>query len=134
VPTIALESGATAANLRSVVMDYVLITLAMVGFIVAVLVLLARSYPGSGADLLDWKPTRDYETEFKLEQDDVAQMIAAQNEYRRRRGAPELTMSDAERMGREDQRVREAGGVDERSLEKLERRLRDGETDDGREE
>ena len=51
-------------------MDYVLITLAMVGFIVAVLVLLARSYPGSGADLLDWKPTRDYETEFKLEQDD----------------------------------------------------------------
>ena len=69
-------------------MDYVLITLAMVGFIVAVLVLLARSYPGSGADLLDWKPTRDYETEFKLEQDDVAQMIAAQNEYRRRRGAP----------------------------------------------
>jgi hypothetical protein len=134
VPTIALESGATAANLSSVVMDYVLITLAMVGFIVAVLVLLARSYPGSGADLLDWKPTRDYETEFKLEQDDVAQMIAAQNEYRRRRGAPELTMSDAERMGREDQRVREAGVMDERSLEKLERRLRDGETDDEREE
>ena len=115
-------------------MDYVLITLAMVGFIVAVLVLLARSYPGSGADLLDWKPTRDYETEFKLEQDDVAQMIAAQNEYRRRRGAPELTMSDAERMGREDQRVREAGVMDERSLEKLERRLRDGETDAEREE
>ena len=115
-------------------MDYVLITLAMVGFIVAVLVLLARSYPGSGADLLDWKPTRDYETEFKLEQDDIAQMIAAQNEYRRRRGAPELTMGDAERMGREDQRVREAGVMDERSLEKLERRLRDDETDDEREE
>ena len=115
-------------------MDYVLITLAMVGFIVAVLVLLARSYPGSGADLLDWEPTRDYETEFKLEQDDVAQMIAAQNEYRRRRGAPELTMGDAERMGREDQRVREAGVMDERSLEKLERRLRDDETDDEREE
>jgi len=134
VPTIAPESGATAANLISVVMDYVLITLAMVGFIVAVLVLLARSYPGSGADLLDWKPTRDYETEFKLEQDDVAQMIAAQNEYRRRRGAPELTMGDAERMGREDQRVREAGVMDERSLEKLERRLRDDETDDEREE
>jgi len=134
VPTIAPESGATAANLISVVMDYVLITLAMVGFIVAVLVLLARSYPGSGADLLDWKPTRDYETEFKLEQDDVAQMIAAQNEYRRKRGAPELTAADAERMGREDQRVREAGVMDERSLEKLERRLRDDETDDEREE
>ena len=43
-------------------------------------------------------------------------------------------MGDAERMGREDQRVREAGVMDERSLEKLERRLRDDETDDEREE
>jgi len=106
-------------------MDYVLITLGMVAFIVAVLVLLARSYPGSGADLVDWKPTRDYETEFKLEQDDIAQMIAAQNEYRRRRGAPELTAEDAERMGREDQRVRERGRMDDDSLSKLDRHLRD---------
>jgi len=106
-------------------MDYVLITLGMVGFIVVVLVLLARSYPGSGADLVDWKPTRDYETEFKLEQDDVAQMLAAQNEYRRRRGAPELTAQDAERMGREDQRVREGGRMDEHSLSKLDRHLRE---------
>ena len=109
-------------------MDYVLITLGMVGFIVAVLVLLARSYPGSGADLVDWRPTRDYETEFKLEQDDVAQMIAAQNEYRRRRGAPELTAEDAERMGREDQRVRERGRMDDDSLSKLDRHLRDDES------
>ena len=109
-------------------MDYVLITLGMVAFIVAVLVLLARSYPGSGADLVDWKPTRDYETEFKLEQDDVAQMIAAQNEYRRRRGAPELTAEDAERMGREDQRVRERGRMDDDSLSKLDRHLRDDES------
>ena len=109
-------------------MDYVLITLGMVAFIVAVLVLLARSYPGSGADLVDWKPTRDYETEFKLEQDDIAQMIAAQNEYRRRRGAPELTAEDAERMGREDQRVRERGRMDDDSLSKLDRHLRDDES------
>ena len=50
----------------------------------------AAPIPGSGADLLDWKPTRDYETEFQLEEDDVAQMIAAQNELpaqARRRGA-----------------------------------------------
>ena len=69
-------------------MDYILITLGMVAFIVGVLVLLARAYPGSGSDLVDWKPTRDYETEIQLEQDDIAQMIAAQNDYRRRRGAP----------------------------------------------
>lgn len=109
-------------------MGYILASLGMVAFIVAVLVLLARTYPGSGADLLDWRPTRDYETELELEQDDIAQMIAAQNEYRRRRGAPELTVRDAERMGREDQRVRERGRLDDRSLAKLDRRLRgDGE-------
>ena len=110
-------------------MDYVLITLGMVAFIVAVLVLLARSYPGSGADLVDWRPTRDYETEFKLAQDDVAQMIAAQNEYRRKRGAPELTAADAERMGREDQRVRERGRIDEGSLRELDRSLRERDGD-----
>jgi hypothetical protein len=34
-------------------------------------------------------------------------MIAAQNEYRRRRGAAEITEDDAERMAREDEAVRE---------------------------
>ena len=29
--------------------------------IVGLLVLLARLYPGTGADLLDWGPTRSYE-------------------------------------------------------------------------
>ena len=106
-------------------MEFFLVTTGMVAFIVLVLVLIGRSYPGSGADLLDWKPTRDYETEFQLEEDDVAQMLAAQNEYRRRRGERELTASDAERMAREDQRVRERGRMDEDSLSKLDRELRE---------
>lgn len=109
-------------------MEFFLITTGMVAFVVLVLVLIGRSYPGSGADLLDWKPTRDYETEFKLEEDDVAQMLAAQNEYRRRRGERELTELDAERMGREDQRVRERGRMDEDSLKRLERELRNRES------
>jgi hypothetical protein len=71
-----------------------------------ILVLLARAYPGSGADLVDWKPTRSYETEAQLEVDDVAQMIAAQNEYRRRRGAAQITEDDAEEMAREDEKLR----------------------------
>jgi hypothetical protein len=87
--------------------DFILISLGMIGFIVLCLVLLARAYPGSGADLVDWKPTRSYEVEAQLELDDVAQMIAAQNEYRRRRGAAEITEDDAERMAREDEAVRE---------------------------
>ena len=37
-------------------MEFILITTGMVAFIVLVLVLIGRSYPGSGADLLDWKP------------------------------------------------------------------------------
>jgi hypothetical protein len=87
--------------------DFILLTLAMVGFIVLLLVLLARAYPGSGADLVDWKPTRSPELEAQLEVEDLAQMIEAQNLYRRRRGAADLTEADAERMAREDEKVRE---------------------------
>jgi hypothetical protein len=87
--------------------EFVAISLGMVGLIVLCLVLLARAYPGSGADLVDWKPTRSHEVEAQLEVDDVQQMIDAQNEYRRRRGEADLTTEDAEEMAREDNRVRE---------------------------
>jgi hypothetical protein len=94
--------------------DFVLLSLVAVGLIVLCLVLLARAYPGSGADLVDWKPTRSHEVEAQLEIDDVQQMIDAQNEYRRRRGETDLTEADAERMAREDQAIRERGGWRER--------------------
>jgi hypothetical protein len=87
--------------------DFILLTLGMVGFIVLVLVLLARAYPGSGADLVDWQPTRSYEDEARLEGEDIQQMIEAQNEMRRRRGERELTRADASRMAREDEAIRE---------------------------
>jgi len=110
--------------------EFVLVTLGMVAFIVLVLVLLSRSYPGSGADLLDWKPTRDYETELQLEQDDIAQMLAAQNEYRRKRGAGEITEQDAERMAQEDNKVRSRSrGLDQASLAEVEQELRKREED-----
>jgi hypothetical protein len=83
------------------------ITLGMVGLIVLVLVLLARAYPGSGADLVDWKPTRSYEDEARLEMEDIQQMIEAQNEYRRRRGAEALTEEQAQEWAREDEKHRE---------------------------
>jgi hypothetical protein len=88
-------------------MDFILLTLGMVGFIVLLLVLLARAYPGSGADLVDWRPTRSYEDEARLETEDIQQMIEAQNEMRRRRGERELTRADASRMAREDEEIRE---------------------------
>jgi hypothetical protein len=88
-------------------MDFIFLTLGMVGFIVLLLVLLARAYPGSGADLVDWRPTRSYEDEARLETDDIRQMIEAQNEMRRRRGERELTREDAARMAQEDEGIRE---------------------------
>ena len=52
---------------------------------------LGQFYPGSGAEQLDWKPTRSPQVEAQNEIDDVEQMLAAQNERRRARGLPERT-------------------------------------------
>jgi hypothetical protein len=56
-----------------------------------VLVLVGHFYPGTNAELVDWKPTRSPEVEVQNEIDDIRQMMEAQNEMRRRRGAPERT-------------------------------------------
>jgi hypothetical protein len=72
--------------------------------VVALLTLVARFYPGSGADLLDWRPTRSYEAEIELETQDVEQMIEAQNAYRRKRGERELTEDDIRESVARDQR------------------------------
>ncbi len=52
---------------------------------------LGRWYPGSGAEQVDWRPTRSPELEAELELDDVDQMLEAQNERRRRTGRPEIS-------------------------------------------
>jgi hypothetical protein len=103
-------------------MGFMFVTLGAIAFFVLMLVLVARQYPGSGADLVDWKPTRDIETEVQLELDDVQQMIDAQNEMRARKGKRAITNADAERMAREDEVVRERGrrGQAERLAEQLE--------------
>ena len=84
-------------------MEFILGTLAMLAFLVGVLVLVGHFYPGSGADLVDWRPTRSYEDEIRLEEDDVQQMISAQNEMRRRRGAPEMTEEELRKKVAEDE-------------------------------
>jgi hypothetical protein len=60
-------------------------------------------------DLLDWQPTRSPEVEAQNEIDDVQQMIDAQNEYRRKRGAKEITEADVQRQAREDEQMRMRG-------------------------
>jgi len=65
----------------------------MLGLAVLLLVFLAigKWYPGTGADVLDWRPTRSYEDEIRLELEDIDEMLEASNERRRRTGRPELT-------------------------------------------
>jgi hypothetical protein len=65
----------------------------MIALALLLLVFLAigKWYPGSGADVLDWQPTRSYEDEIRLEIEDIDEMLEASNERRRRTGRPELT-------------------------------------------
>lgn len=70
--------------------------------IVLALFLLGRFYPGSGADVLDWKPTRSYEQQVMNEIDDLDQMLEATNARRRRRGEPELTEHALHEQVRQD--------------------------------
>ncbi len=59
--------------------------------VVIALLLLGRFYPGSGADVLDWKPTRTPETEAQNDVDELEQLMAVANRRRRRLGQAELT-------------------------------------------
>jgi hypothetical protein len=79
------------------------------GFIVAIGILLAlgKWYPGSGAEQVDWRPTRSPEVEAELELDDVDQMLEAQNARRRASGRPERTEEDVRSQVAEDERWRE---------------------------
>ena len=52
---------------------------------------IGKYYPGTGAEVLDWQPTRSYEDEIRLELEDIDEMLEASNERRRRTGRPELT-------------------------------------------
>jgi hypothetical protein len=65
----------------------------MVALAILLVVFLAigKWYPGTGADVLDWQPTRSYEDEIRLEIEDIDEMLEASNERRRRTGRPELT-------------------------------------------
>ena len=71
-------------------MGFIFLTLGMLALIVGALLVIGHFYQGSSADLVDWKPTRSPEVEAQNEIHDLQQMLEAQNEMRRRRGAPEI--------------------------------------------
>jgi hypothetical protein len=69
---------------------FVLGTLGILLLLVGVFFLIGLVSERSTREMLDWKPTRSPELEAQNEIDDVRQMVEAQNEIRRRRGAPEI--------------------------------------------
>src|SRR3954463_8373508 len=76
---------------------------------------IGKYYPGSGAEQVDWRPTRSPELEAELELEDIDQMIEAQNERRRASGRPEISEDQVRADVEEDERWR---------LEQLERNER----------
>jgi arsenate reductase (glutaredoxin) len=77
-----------------------------VGMVLLFLWILALGlwHPRSGADVLQWKPTRSADVEVQNDVDDVAQMIAAQNALRERHGKARRTQDQVEDQVRAHQR------------------------------
>jgi hypothetical protein len=84
---------------------FAVIILGGLGGVIVACLLLGRYYPGNGADVLDWKPTRSPEVEAQNEVDDLEQMLEAANRRRRLRGAPELTEESMQAAVAEDVRA-----------------------------
>ncbi|MGI8845108.1 MAG: hypothetical protein ACR2HC_02870 [Thermoleophilaceae bacterium] len=59
--------------------------------VVVIFLAIGKWYPGTGAQQIDWRPTRSVETEVQNELDDVEQMLEAQNARRRASGRSEIT-------------------------------------------
>ena len=76
----------------------------VVGGLLVWVIVLGLWHPRSGADVLDWRPTRSAELEAQNEVDDLDQMLRATNARRRARGEPELTEEMLEARVLEDRR------------------------------
>jgi hypothetical protein len=85
----------------------VVLAFAIIG--VGIFLAIGLYHPKSGAEVLDWKPTRSHEDEVRLELEDVDQMLEAQNERRRESGRAELTEDGIRAEVREEARRRERG-------------------------
>lgn len=80
----------------------ILVMVGVFAVLVIMVVLLGLFYPGSGAQQLNWEPTRSPELEAQNEIDDLQQMYAATNAKRRKRGAGELDEAAMQKRMAED--------------------------------
>ncbi len=92
----------------------------VIALIISAVVLIGILYPGSGADRLDWRPTRSAELEYTNEIDDLAQMEAAVNAKRRARGAAAISHVELKaEIEREMADIREDAELEEEDLRQL---------------
>jgi hypothetical protein len=80
-----------------------IVVVCFAALIVAIL-LLGLYHPRTGAEILDWKPTRSAELEVQNDIDDLNQMIAAQNELRARHGKAPRSEDEIEAQVRDHRR------------------------------
>ena len=104
---------------------FVWIMVGVFALLLVLILLLGIFYPGSGAEQLDWRPTRSPELEAQNEEDDLTQMLAATNAKRRARGERELTEATMHDRVREDRdlRAKLRGGDDGIAEEREQLRL-----------
>jgi hypothetical protein len=82
----------------------VLIMTVLIGGLLVWVIFLGLYHPRSGADVLQWRPTRSPELEAQNEVDDLEQMLQAANDRRRARGDAELTEEMLQARVLEDRR------------------------------
>ena len=82
----------------------VLIMTVVIGGLLVWVIFLGLYHPRSGADVLQWRPTRSPELEAQNEVDDLEQMLQAANDRRRARGEAELTEEMLQARVLEDRR------------------------------
>jgi hypothetical protein len=76
---------------------FTIVILGALAALILWLVFLGKYYPGSGLEQLGLRSAREIVEEREaLEAEDLDQMLAAHNERRRRRGKPEVSVSDIE--------------------------------------
>jgi NH3-dependent NAD+ synthetase len=72
-------------------MDLIVLFVVVFGGMIVLLVLMARLHPGSGADLLDWDPSKRMEARYAAEYEDMDALLESHNARRRARGLSEHT-------------------------------------------
>jgi hypothetical protein len=86
--------------------EFALFTLGLLVALFLLFFAIGKWYPGSGAEQVDWRPTRSPELEAELELEDIDQMLEAQNARRRASGRPEKSEEDVRAQVEEDERWR----------------------------